>query len=118
MAPFVHSVGSEAEIIELLGDDAVLIEVRVPDDTLEGDAWYETFVLDRDQIEEFVEDAGRPCALSRVPTTFTQRWNGDYSNDGRGGWVRQANRFDPSGNSDTMIKMTPGKNSTRYGEGM
>lgn len=49
-----------------------------------------------------------PCQLERVPTTFTQRWNGDYSNDGRGGWVRQG---------DAMVKMTPGKNSTRYGEG-
>jgi hypothetical protein len=63
------------------------------------------------------EEIAPACDLVRVPTTFTQRWNGDYSNDGRGGWVRQPNRFDPSGNSDTMVKMTPGKNSTRYGEG-
>ena len=42
-------------------------------------------------------------------STAHQKWNGDYSNDGRGGWVRQG---------DAMVKMTKGKESTRYGEGV
>lgn len=49
-----------------------------------------------------------PCNLERVPTTFLQRWDGSYNNDGRGGWVRQG---------DAMVKMTQGKNTTRYGDG-
>ncbi len=50
-----------------------------------------------------------PCRMERVASIAHQRWNGDYSNDGRGGWVRQG---------DAMVKMTKGKESTRYGEGV
>jgi putative FmdB family regulatory protein len=41
-----------------------------------------------------------PCDLRRAPTTFTQRWLGEYSSDGRGGWTRQG---------DFVTKVTPGK---------
>jgi len=40
------------------------------------------------------------CDLRRVPTTFEQRWLGDYSSEGRGGWQRQG-KF--------MVKRTEGK---------
>jgi putative FmdB family regulatory protein len=50
-----------------------------------------------------------PCRLERVISVAHQRWNGDYSNDGRGGWQRQG---------DAMVKLTRGKESTRYGEGV
>lgn len=49
-----------------------------------------------------------PCRLERVISVAHQRWPGDYNNDGRGGWVRQG---------DAMVKMTQGKETTRYGEG-
>lgn len=41
---FVHEVGSEGVVVEPLAPNgaAWLIEVTVPDETLEGDAWYET----------------------------------------------------------------------------
>lgn len=37
----VHRLGTAASFVEWLGKDACLVEVRVPDATLEGDAWYE-----------------------------------------------------------------------------
>lgn len=55
------------------------------------------------------ENQQAPCRLERAPSIAHQRWNGDYSNDGRGGWQRQG---------DAMVKLTPGKESTRYGEGV
>ncbi len=42
----------------------------------------------------------QPCELRRVPTTFEQRWLGDYSSEGRAGWQRQG-KF--------MVKRTEGK---------
>ena len=48
------------------------------------------------------------CNFERVPTTFTQRWDGTYNNDGRAGWQRQG---------DAMVRVQQGKNSTKYGEG-
>lgn len=68
--------------------------------------------VERDEKgEEILVDSGsQTCNFERVPTTFTQRWNGDYSNDGRGGWVRQADGLG-------MVRMTQGKNTTNYGDG-
>jgi len=50
-----------------------------------------------------------PCRFERVMSIAHQRWDGSYSNDGRGGWERQG---------DAMVKLTKGKESTRYGEGV
>jgi len=38
----VHVPGTPGIAVEQLGPGAWLVEVRIPDDTLEGDAWYET----------------------------------------------------------------------------
>lgn len=40
---YVHQAGATGIVVEPLGPNAWIIEVRVPDTTLEGDAWYETF---------------------------------------------------------------------------
>jgi len=53
-------------------------------------------------------DEPSPCAYHMMPTTFTQRWRGEYGSDGRGGWVRQG---------DAMIRTTQGSEKTKYGEG-
>lgn len=46
---FVHAIGSGGVIVEHLGSSAFLVELRVPDERLVGDAWYETFeVYDRE----------------------------------------------------------------------
>jgi len=58
---------------------------------------------------EAPSDQQAPCRLERIISVANQKWNGDYSNDGRGGWVRQG---------DAMVKMQKGKESTRYGEGV
>lgn len=40
---YTHAVGSMGIAVEHLGGDVMLIEIRVPDETLVGGAWYETF---------------------------------------------------------------------------
>jgi len=35
------------------------------------------------------ENQQAPCRLERVISGAHQRWAGDYSSDGRGGWTRQ-----------------------------
>lgn len=37
-----HRAGASGTMVEPIGENAWLIEVRVPDETLEGGAWYET----------------------------------------------------------------------------
>lgn len=54
------------------------------------------------------EDPAQTCDLHRAPTTFTQRWVGDYSSEGRGGWQRQG---------EAMVRQVPGANTTTYGDG-
>lgn len=38
----LHEAGTAGVLVEHLGSDAYLVELRVPDGSLEGDAWYET----------------------------------------------------------------------------
>jgi len=38
----VHKAGARGILVEHLGARASLVEIRVPDDSLEGNAWYET----------------------------------------------------------------------------
>jgi len=47
----VHRVGASGIVVEPLGPDAWLVEVCVPDPTLEGDAWYETLEVRGDEFE-------------------------------------------------------------------
>jgi hypothetical protein len=47
----VHHVGATGILVEPLGANAWLVEVRVPDPTLEGDAWYETLEVRGDEFE-------------------------------------------------------------------
>jgi putative FmdB family regulatory protein len=49
-----------------------------------------------------------PCRMERMMGKISWRWPGDYNNDGRGGWNRQG---------DAMVKLTPGSEHTKYGEG-
>jgi hypothetical protein len=39
---YVHPPGTKGVVVESLGDNAWIIEVRVHDSSLVGDAWYET----------------------------------------------------------------------------
>jgi len=47
----IHPVGMTGILVESLGAHAWLVEVRVPDDTLEGGAWYDTLELDEYQFD-------------------------------------------------------------------
>lgn len=38
----VHRIGARGVLVEHLGARASLVEIRVADESLEGDAWYET----------------------------------------------------------------------------
>jgi len=38
----IHNPGARGILVEHLGAHASLVEIRVPDDSLEGNAWYET----------------------------------------------------------------------------
>lgn len=38
----VHAAGTPVKLVRNLGEKMWLIEVRVPDETLAGGAWYET----------------------------------------------------------------------------
>jgi len=46
-----HRVGTEGIVVDPLGPNAWLVEVRVPDATLEGDAWYETLEVYWNEFE-------------------------------------------------------------------
>lgn len=46
-----HKAGTEFAPVEKLGEDVWLIEIRVPDETLEGDAWYETLEARNSETE-------------------------------------------------------------------
>jgi hypothetical protein len=48
---YVHGVGTEGIAVEPLGENAWIIEVRVADTTLVGDAWYETLDASGDEFE-------------------------------------------------------------------
>lgn len=52
----LHEAGAEGIIVEALDENTSLVEIRVPDETLEGDAWYDVLDLPNDTFE-VVEDA-------------------------------------------------------------
>ena len=75
------------------------------------------------EIEEFQnrysdpppDDAPKTCTagdgthkLERALTTCIHKWHGEMSNDGIGGWKRQG---------DGLVRVTKGKERTKYGEG-
>jgi len=47
----VHRAGAEGIVVERLGRGAWLVEVRVPDESLVGDAWYETLDVRKGEFE-------------------------------------------------------------------
>lgn len=47
----VHPVGTQGAVVEALGPNAWIVELRIPDDSLVGDAWYEVFELRGDEFE-------------------------------------------------------------------
>lgn len=51
---YTHPAGSQGIIVEQLGENAWLIEVRVPDETLVGDAWYETIEVYEREFEKVI----------------------------------------------------------------
>ncbi|MEM9456074.1 MAG: hypothetical protein AAGF11_17970 [Myxococcota bacterium] len=78
----VHGVDAEGVVVEALGTNVWLVEVCVPDETLEGDAWYETFEV-RGHEFELVPDAeivqrkpARPVIARR---SLPPPWVGDVS---------------------------------------
>lgn len=48
---YEHPIGANGWIVEILGPHTYLIELRVPDPTLIGDAWYEVFDVYDHEIE-------------------------------------------------------------------
>ena len=50
-ADHIHRVGAHGIVVEPLGPNAWLVEVRVPDESLEGDAWYETLEVRGNEFE-------------------------------------------------------------------
>ena len=48
---FVHAAGSEATVVERLSESVSLVEVRVPDASLVGDAWYDTIEVAAGDLE-------------------------------------------------------------------
>lgn len=49
-AGYFHEVGEIGYIVERLGSKAALVEIRVDDPTLVGDAWYDVLEL---RVSEF-----------------------------------------------------------------
>jgi len=47
----IFCAGSEARVVLMLGENAMLAEFRVYDPRLEGDAWYETVELHVNEVE-------------------------------------------------------------------
>lgn len=78
----IHPSGSSGIVVERLGDDAWLVEVRVPDPTLVGDGWYETLDV-REHEFELVEEAaptpeGEAISQNREPCEHGEhchRWH-------------------------------------------
>lgn len=56
-------------------------------------------------------DGTQICVFEKMPSTFTQRWRGDYGNEGRGGWERQHN----PGGPDVMIRKSRGRSTEQPG---
>lgn len=48
----VHPVGTQGILVEKLGSQIWLVELRVPDESLEGDAWYETIEVSPEEVED------------------------------------------------------------------
>lgn len=46
-----HAIGTHGWILEELGPDVWLVELRIPDLTLVGDAWYEVFEMRNSEFE-------------------------------------------------------------------
>lgn len=46
-----HEPGTDGMTVENLGGDLWLVEVRIPDDSLEGDAWHEMLELRETEFE-------------------------------------------------------------------
>lgn len=61
VAGYVHEPGARGFTVEKLGENAWLVEIRVPDESLEGDAWYDVLEVRPHEIEfltlEAPEDA-------------------------------------------------------------
>lgn len=47
---YIHGAGTPGIAVEPLGATAWLVEVRVPDESLEGGAWYETLEVLEDEF--------------------------------------------------------------------
>jgi len=48
----VHPVGTHGVIVEELGPRVWLVELRVPDESLEGDAWYDVVEVRPEEVED------------------------------------------------------------------
>lgn len=98
------SCGREVEELQKYTDPP-----PVSEDLCAGPSRSDEDAEDAEVEQEITRRATRvACVFERVPTTFTQRWDGTYNNDGRAGWQRQG---------DAMVRIQQGTNSTKYGEG-
>lgn len=50
-AGHIHQPGDRGILVEHLGPDASIIEIRVKDESLEGLAWYETFAVKNEEFK-------------------------------------------------------------------
>lgn len=48
---YIHQPGDRGLLVEHLGPDASIIEIRVKDESLEGLAWYETFAVKNEEFK-------------------------------------------------------------------
>lgn len=66
-----HRTGATGVLIEHLGGNAWLAELRVPDETLEGDAWYETVELTESEFRDADYQAVRSLERTRAHNLLT-----------------------------------------------
>lgn len=54
----VHPAGTQGTLVEVLGPDCHLVELRVSDESLVGGAWYDVLDVRPEQYEQYEENAG------------------------------------------------------------
>ena len=64
----VHASGTPGILVERLGPGAWLVEVRVPDESLEGDAWYETLEVAEHEFAHASSPQGCPGPGADLPS--------------------------------------------------
>jgi len=64
----VHALGTPGIVVEQLGPGVWLVEVRVPDESLEGNAWYETLEVAEHEFARESSPQGCPGPGPDLPS--------------------------------------------------